>query len=131
MLLPFLTEQNVTVDRLPVLITRGNVEQLLGVQQVKAGPGRQQAIAVYELLNNWHLTGKVSCCDKTESNSGRINSACILLEQLLERDLLYLPCRHHILEIILRSIFDEKQSLFHHKIITKKEEQKQNLLQVP
>lgn len=28
----------------------------------------------------------------------------------IERDTLYFPCRHHILEIILRSIFDVKIS---------------------
>ena len=30
---------------------------------------------------------------------------------MLEQDLLYLPCKHHTFEIILRSIFDEKLSL--------------------
>lgn len=38
----------------------------------------------------------------------RIGGSCVLLEQWLERSLLYLPCRHHIYEIILRSVFDHK-----------------------
>jgi len=37
-----------------------------------------------------------------------LNGACVLLEQLLEKDLLYLPCRHHISEVILKSVFDVK-----------------------
>jgi hypothetical protein len=39
---------------------------------------------------------------------GQLKGACILLEQSLERDILYLPCRHHILEVILKSLFEIK-----------------------
>uniref|UniRef100_A0A8D9F7E9 Uncharacterized protein n=1 Tax=Cacopsylla melanoneura TaxID=428564 RepID=A0A8D9F7E9_9HEMI len=46
--------------------------------------------------------------DTTASNTGRIKGACTLLENMLERDLLYLACRHHILEVVLRSVFDCK-----------------------
>lgn len=42
----------------------------------------------------------------TASNTGRLNGACVLLEQKLGRDLLYLPYRHHIYEIILRGVFE-------------------------
>lgn len=31
-----------------------------------------------------------------------------MLEQLLEREIVYLPCSHHIYEIILKSVFDLK-----------------------
>ncbi|KAF0744220.1 Uncharacterized protein FWK35_00019537, partial [Aphis craccivora] len=48
------------------------------------------------------------CCDTTASNTGRLKGACILLEQKLEREILYLPCRHHILEVVLRSAFEIK-----------------------
>lgn len=48
------------------------------------------------------------CCDTTASNSGRLKGAAIILEQLLGKDLLYLPCRHHIFELILQAAFEEK-----------------------
>lgn len=51
------------------------------------------------------------CCDTTASNTGRINGACVILEQLLNRNLLYLPCRHHIYELVLRSVFELKLSI--------------------
>ena len=51
------------------------------------------------------------CCDTRASNTGRLNGACFLLEQLMERDLLYLPCQHHIFQLVLRSEFDLKLSL--------------------
>ena len=40
------------------------------------------------------------CFDTTSSNTGHRAGACILLEQKLERDLLYLACWHHIMELI-------------------------------
>ena len=38
---------------------------------------------------------------------GHSNGAAFILEQLLQRDLLYLPCRHHIFEIILADCFEQ------------------------
>lgn len=38
--------------------------------------------------------------------SGIRNGACVLVEKALSRKLLYLPCRHHIFEIVLRSAFE-------------------------
>ena len=66
---------------------------------------------MHKLLHDWGLSDKVQavCCD-TSSNMGRFQGACVYLEQILQRDLLYLPCRHHIYEILLRGAFDEKIS---------------------
>jgi len=36
-----------------------------------------------------------------------VSGACILLEHLLGRDLLYLACRHHILELVASSACTE------------------------
>jgi len=38
--------------------------------------------------------------DTTSANTGQINGACVLIEQLVSCDLLYLACRHRILELI-------------------------------
>jgi hypothetical protein len=43
--------------------------------------------------------------DTTSSNSGRKNGAAVLLEKLLGRNLLYLACRHHILELVVSKVF--------------------------
>lgn len=39
-------------------------------------------------------------------SAGRINGACVLLEQQLNRNLLYFACRHHIYELLLRSVVE-------------------------
>ncbi|KAL4100680.1 hypothetical protein QTP88_020714 [Uroleucon formosanum] len=108
-LLPSLSEKKL-VDRLPIIISYKGIEQLLGVPELISGTGENQATAVYQALENWSLTDNVQalCCDTTASNTGRLKGACILLEQKLEREILYLPCRHHIPEVVLRSAFEIK-----------------------
>jgi len=39
---------------------------------------------------------------------GQLKGACLLLEQKLRRDILYLPCRHHIHEVVLKNAFKIK-----------------------
>lgn len=98
------------IDRLPVVISFNGSEQLLGIPAISSGTGKQQAIAVHDMLKEWDLVDKVEalCCDTTASNMGRFQGACVFLEGILDKDLLYLPCRHHIFEIILRSVFEQK-----------------------
>lgn len=48
--------------------------------------------------------------DTTASNSGVNTGAAVLLQQKIGRKLMLLPCRHHIYEIVLRSIFETKMT---------------------
>ena len=60
-------------------------------------------------LEEWDLCDKVKamCFDTTSSNTGCKNGSCILLEQRLQHKLLYLACRHHVLEIIIGAAFEK------------------------
>jgi hypothetical protein len=106
-LLPALTGVE-KVDRMAIIVTFQGKEQLLGVPEIPTSSGEQQAMAVYQVVEKWGITDKIQalCCDTTASNTGRINGACINLEKMFNRDLLYFPCRHHIFELVLRSCFD-------------------------
>ena len=99
-----------TVERLPIIVTTKNIEQIIGVSILQRSTGEEQATAVYNALDEWGLLDVVQglCCDTTSSNTGRLNGACIRIEQKLDKDLLYLPCRHHIYELVLRSVFETK-----------------------
>lgn len=94
------------VDRLPILVSGQGVDQLLGVPKLSRGTGDAIATAVFETIMSWNLREKVKCMsfDTTASNTGHRNGACILLEQKLEKDLLWLACRHHILEMTLEAV---------------------------
>lgn len=100
------------VDRLPVIATYDGNEQLLGVPKLPSGKGKGQktAEAVYELLHEWKIVDRVQAIsfDTTSTNTGVFNGAAILLEKLLQRDLFYVACRHHIYELILKAAFEAK-----------------------
>lgn len=99
-----------TVDRLAIIVTCGEIEQLLGVPKLSSGSGANQAKAVFDSLTDWSLLENIEalCCDSTASNTGRDKGACVLLEILMEKELLWLICRHHIYEIILKGAFEIK-----------------------
>lgn len=105
-LLPDITGHD-KVDRLPILVTQEETEQLIGVPKLKSGTGEEIASNVFNQLNIWQLIEKIQavCFDTTAANTGSENGAAVLLERKIGRDLLYLPCRHHIFEIVLREVF--------------------------
>lgn len=108
-LLPnILSKEN--VERLAVLISCGDEEQLIGVPQMDNNKGCTQANAAFSEVKKWGAVEKIEamCFDTTAVNTGRLNGTCVLLEQLFEKDLLYLACRHHISEVILKAVFDCK-----------------------
>lgn len=64
------------------------------------------ASAVFDASVEWGICDKAKCMsfDTTSSNTGLRNGACILLEQKMGKDMLWLACRHHILEIVLEAV---------------------------
>lgn len=109
-MLPGLDVRSSKEERLPVLISYGKQEQLLAVPKLESSSGKDQAKAVLNALHDWNLNEvvQIMCCDTTASNTGRFNGACALLEQRLERELLLFACRHHVYELVLKSVFEAK-----------------------
>ncbi|GBP08757.1 hypothetical protein EVAR_69905_1 [Eumeta japonica] len=94
-----------TVDRLPILVSGQGIDQLLSVPKLDRGTGEACASAVHGTILEWGLSDKVKCMcfDTTAVNLGLRNGACILMEQKMEKDMLWLACCHHILEIVLEA----------------------------
>ena len=65
------------------------------------------AQAVHNALLDWEVNSLVQamCFDTTSSNTGTSMGACTVLEHLLDRSLLHLAWRHHILELVLGVAF--------------------------
>jgi len=105
-LLPDLTEKK-KIDRLPVLVSGKGVSQLLTVAKLPSGTGEAQAEAVHGALKDWGIEEKVRamCFDTTRSNTGRNMGACVQLEHRLGKKILALACRHHIMELIIGTVF--------------------------
>lgn len=71
-LLRDLIDNNKTVDRLPVIISGIFGDKMLGVPKIQSGTGLNQALTVYQLLQEWNLLDVVSafCFDTTAANTG-------------------------------------------------------------
>lgn len=87
-LLPSMTNKE-QVDRIAIIVTYDGCEKLIGIPKLSSGSGKNQALSVFQVLEEWNLIDQVQvlCCDTTASNTGRLNGACILLEQELNRNL--------------------------------------------
>lgn len=94
------------VDRLPILVSGENVDQLLSVPKLESGSGELAATVVYDTILSWGLADKVKslCFDTTAVNTGSRNGACVLIEQKFDKEMLWLACRHHVFEIMLETI---------------------------
>ncbi|XP_044578869.1 uncharacterized protein LOC123261344 [Cotesia glomerata] len=96
------------VDRLPILLTSSGAEQLLGIPKIGAGTGIEQASAVNSTLKHWGVSDyvKAVCFDTAYTNTGIHRGAGVELENLLGRKLIWLPCRHHVIELLIKGVFE-------------------------
>lgn len=94
-------------ERLAVTTSGFGTEQIVGVPVIPTGTGKDIAQAVVKLLEEKGIENSIKgiCYDTTAANSGIQNGSVVLLEKLIGRSLLRLPCRHHILELILEAVF--------------------------
>lgn len=97
------------VDRLPVLVSyAGENEKLLRVPKLSSATGSETGDAVFKTLKTWDLDDKVIGMgfDTTAVNTGVKSGAYTTsIENKLNKEFLWLPCRHHIMEIILSKVF--------------------------
>ena len=96
-------------DCLPIVVSGLDIEKLLGIPMLPAGTGVMMGQKVAEFVRDWagveeHLAGL--CFDTTASNTGIHTGAIAVVQHLLHRRLLFLACRHHMLEICAAAVFD-------------------------
>ena len=106
-LLPAINGAPEKEERVSILISVIKFEKLLEVPKVQRGTGKLEAEVTASNLQDWRLTEEIAAMsfDTTAVNTGRINGACISLEELLNKKLLLLACRHHILEEVFSEVF--------------------------
>ena len=83
-----------------------DVEQLPGVPQIAVCIGDAQITAVLQCLNDWNRRSKIKCLclDIASTNTGHLKGVCPLDEQELDHDMLYMSCRHHVMEIMTEKV---------------------------
>ncbi|KAG0730304.1 hypothetical protein GWK47_028506 [Chionoecetes opilio] len=98
-----------TEDHIALLLTgEDDAEFLLGVPASSDSTGRNVAAVVLKEVDEAGVRDKIIafCFDTTASNTGMVQGACIRIEQELGRSLLWLACRHHVHEVILKDVFE-------------------------
>ena len=108
-------EDNITkIERLPVLVSDSEgTEQLLGVAKLPVGvepgtAGKHIAEAAVNYVKQWNLLELIATMhfDTTNTNTGKESGACIQLQNIIGRPLLWVACRKHIGEIHVGKAFD-------------------------
>ena len=82
------------------------MDQLLAYPKLPLGTRLASASADYESVVVWGIKNELKfvCFNTASGNSRMKNDACIFLQQKMEMDMIWLECRHHILEIILERV---------------------------
>ncbi|XP_065683397.1 uncharacterized protein LOC124814026 [Hydra vulgaris] len=87
-------------DRIAVLLKIDKKTELLGIPPIDSSSGVNQKQAIVELMEYFGLKDKVKCLcfDTTSANTGRWQGTCMKLIQQVQRPLLLIACRHHVIE---------------------------------
>ena len=84
-------------------------KKLLGCPETEDGTGAAEAKVVTDLLTEWELKPEICgmVFDTTSSNTGAEIGACKLVEDWLERPILWCGCRHHVYELHLKRLVQQ------------------------
>ncbi|KAG0717466.1 hypothetical protein GWK47_054319 [Chionoecetes opilio] len=104
---PDLADGRSLEERVAVLVSGEDTEELLGVPVSADGTGQAVAETVLKLVRESSLKGNIigMAFDTTAANKGMVQGVCIRIERALEKPLVWLACRHHILEVVLKDVF--------------------------
>lgn len=99
--------------------------KLLAIKDLPSSSAKSQADAVLHEIHSWGLSEKVvgTAFDTTAVNSGRKNGTALMVERALKKKTLYIACRRHILELVVKAVY-ECDSMFGHNNTPQWEEMK-------
>jgi hypothetical protein len=82
--------------------------KLLASQALESGTALKQTEDCIQLIEHWSLDSCIvgTCFDSTAKNTGYIKGTAIADEKHLCCRLLYLACRHHVHELVLREVWE-------------------------
>jgi hypothetical protein len=106
-ILPDIAGSKENVDRIAVIVTGNGQEKLLAIPKMDRGTGEAQANACIEVIDKWNLRSQIKglVFDTTASNTGLHNGACVRTEEALGTEMVWIACRHHVMEVVLSNVF--------------------------
>lgn len=97
-----------TTHRLAIVWHSNKVHNVLGMIPMLDKTAVSQAQAIKNTCEEFSIEcGQIVAlaCDNEMTNVGHNGGTCVLVERELNRSLLRLMCRHHILEIIIKDVY--------------------------
>ena len=81
--------------------------KLLESLPMKTAKGKETGDATFKVLQDWEVLDNIGSCsfDTTAANTGHLTAAIVTLQNHLARPLLWLSCRHHVLEVVLDHVW--------------------------
>lgn len=78
----------------------------LGINVVADGRAETLSDELISLVDEFNLRNRIVglVCDTENTNTGYYGGACTKFEMKIEKDLLRLCCRHHIMELVLKEV---------------------------
>ena len=97
------------IHRLAVVLVRENEYQILCIAKAEDGTGKTEAGIVHAALLDWGVVNRIIACgfDTTSSNTGKFAGSCVILQQLLDHQIAWMACKHHINELVVGAAFKE------------------------
>ena len=112
-LMTTLTNKNIKEERLTIAVGDACDMKILGVPSYQAGSGKPAGEIIsqlsFDLMTKWGCTDNIvnMVFDTTSANTGHISAACISIQAVLGRPLLWSGCRHHIGELVVAHVFND------------------------
>jgi hypothetical protein len=107
-----LADERGTSERLAVLVSGDTKEskqgKLLAAHALDSGTAKSQTNECIKVIEEWGLASSIvaTCFDTTATNTGRLQGTAVAVEKHLDKKLLYLACRHHCHELMLKDVWE-------------------------
>ena len=107
------------MEQLAILVSGGQYQEgkLLATIPIQSGTGKSMAEKVMDIVSDWGVTDSIRCMvfDTTSSNTGRIQGAATRIKVLMDNNLMWPACRHHVFEMILEAAWNVQFEESHSK----------------
>lgn len=95
-------------NRLAIVWYAGGKYRLLSTEKILDKSGLEQCRSILRNCNEFQIDDKqivAFACDNAAPNIGTGSGTCIRIEDIFEKPILRLVCRHHVMEIMLKDVY--------------------------
>lgn len=98
-----------TSHRLAIVWYSNETHNVIGMPEMRDKTAGSQLQAIRDTCDEMGVKNEqivALSCDNENTNVGYRGGTCVLLERYLQKSLLRVMCRHHILELVIKNVYD-------------------------